>query len=136
VECGFICGVPGMAAHHTTRSFDCGYGSARGRCDFYLCPLPQGGVALLPSLYTTPRFSLTGPSSPPNVADENRRYGLTQKPLSHTRRDPHPDSLVQGRGHGPTVSAGADVNSVPESTPQKNVDGASIATAPATRIYA
>jgi len=46
-------------------------------------------------------------------------YGLAQKPFWQTRRDPHPDSLVQGRGHGPTASTGAEVNSVRESTAQK-----------------
>jgi len=53
------------------------------------------------------------------VAGENRGYRLTQSPFWHTRRDPHPTSWVQVRGHGPTVFTGADVNSVREPTPQK-----------------
>jgi len=46
-------------------------------------------------------------------------YGWVQKPFRQARRDPHSISLVQGRGHGPTASTGADVNSVREPTAQK-----------------
>jgi hypothetical protein len=44
-----------------------------------------------------------------------------QKPLRQTRSepDPHPDSSLQGRGHGPTAFTGADVNSAGEPTAQK-----------------
>ena len=49
------------------------------------------------------------------------RQGLTQKPFWQTRPEPtpHPDSSVQGRGHGPTAFAGADVYSFCEPTAQK-----------------
>ena len=59
-------------------------------------------------------FERNGDISPSTnlVAGENRFYGLTQKPFSHTRRVPHPTSSVQVRGHWPTESTGADVNSV------------------------
>jgi hypothetical protein len=51
-------------------------------------------------------------------------YRLTQNPFSHTRPDdPHPDSAVQGRGHGPTALTGADVNSVREPAAQKMSTG-------------